>query len=171
MINGNGVCEGVGVPRYGVPPGGVAVAWDSDRERHMGAWDSGPFDNDGAGDFCADLHDAKPADRVGVLRDALSAAADETDYLEIDVAQAAVAAVAVVAAQRPDGPPVDPDYGPGFLAEGDRLVIPDDLAPLALRALNRVTGDDSEWRELWDEADALDEALATLVPLRAALAG
>ncbi|HSL09228.1 MAG TPA: DUF4259 domain-containing protein [Pseudonocardiaceae bacterium] len=48
--------------------------------------------------------------------------------------------------------------------------MPDDLRALTLRALDRVQGDDSMWRELWEEADRLQAVKVVLAPVRAALA-
>lgn len=39
--------------------------------KHMGTWDFGPFDNDSAADWCGDLDEAAPGDRVGMIRAAL----------------------------------------------------------------------------------------------------
>jgi hypothetical protein len=137
----------------------------------VGAWGEGPFDNDTAADWCADLDGAPPETRVPMIRAALDAAVEAGEYLEVDVASPAVAAAAIVASMRPGAPPVDSVYAPGFLADGVVLALPDDLPALALRALDRVTGDDSEWRELWEEAGSYEAAAATVEPLRAALAG
>jgi Domain of unknown function (DUF4259) len=135
----------------------------------MGTWDKGAFDNDDAADFSGDLDDAKPADRPRLIREALVAAADNSDYLENSVACQAIAAAAIVAAQQPDGPEVDSVYGPDFLTEGESMDLPDDLVELSLRAIARVLDAESEWRELWEEAEELDEAIIALEPIRAAL--
>jgi hypothetical protein len=135
----------------------------------MGTWDKGPFDNDDAADFSGDLDDATPADRPRLIREALLAAADNSDYLENTEACQAIAAAAVVAARQPDGPELDSVYGPGFLAEDETLDLPDDLVELSLRAIARILDEESEWRELWEEADELDEAITALEPIRAAL--
>jgi hypothetical protein len=135
----------------------------------MGTWDTGPFDNDDAADFSGDLDDAAPADRPELIRQALTAAADNTDYLEADVACQAIAAAAIVAAQQPGGPEVDSAYGPGFLTGGETIELPDDFVELSLRAIARVLDEESEWRDLWEEADDLDGAIAALEPIRSAL--
>ena len=44
-----------------------------------------------------------------------------------------------------------------------------ELTALALQAVDRVLAEDSEWRELWDEAGSLDEATGALEPVRSAL--
>nr|AIS85332.1 hypothetical protein VASRM7_94 [Verrucosispora sp. MS100047] len=118
----------------------------------MGTWDSGPFDNDTAADWCGDLNDADVAKRPMLVREALSRAAGEAGYLDADVACEAIAAAAIVAAQRPGGPAITSSYAPDFLLDGGRLDLPDDLVPLAARALDRIMAADSEWHFLWQDA-------------------
>jgi len=64
----------------------------------MGAWGTGVFDNDGAGDFLALLQGAEPGQREVVIREAFEAVTDPDDYLEVDAGQEAIAAAAVIAA-------------------------------------------------------------------------
>jgi Domain of unknown function (DUF4259) len=137
----------------------------------MVAWDVGPFDNDPAADWSGDLHDADPQERLAMISEALSSTAEETEYLHGALPFEAVAAAAVVASQIPGGPPIDSPYGPDFLAEGGHIDLPSTVRQLARQALERVVGDDSEWRDLWDDAGQLDEAVAALDPIRAALSG
>jgi hypothetical protein len=128
----------------------------------MGAWGDGPFDNDDAADWAAELDAAAPAERLDVIRAALAAAAS-ADYLDADEGQRAVAAAAVVAAQRPGGPPLDTSYAPRILADGIVLDVPDELRDLAAAALDRAAGEDSELAELWDDGpDAFATRLASL---------
>jgi hypothetical protein len=134
----------------------------------MGTWDKGAFDNDAAADFSGDLDEAAPADRPRLIRAALVAAADNTDYLENPEACQAIAAAAIVASQQPDGPELDSVYGPSFVANGG-IDLPDDLVELSLQAIARILGEESEWRELWEEAEELEQAIAALEPIRAAL--
>jgi Domain of unknown function (DUF4259) len=126
----------------------------------MGAWGTGPFDNDDAADFAASLDDLEPEDRPGAIREALAEAAEETDYLERDAGGAAVAAAALVAAQHPDGDPVDSAYGPKQAIPE----LPDELRPVAVQALTRVLADDSELNELWNDSPD-GEAWFTMVAL------
>jgi hypothetical protein len=124
----------------------------------MGAWGTGPFDNDDAVDFAASLDDLEPEDRPNAIREALAEAAAETDYLERDAGGAAVAAAALVAAQYPDGEPIDSVYGPKQSIPD----LPEELKSIAVQALTRVLADDSELNELW--ADSPDgEAWFTMV--------
>jgi hypothetical protein len=46
--------------------------------------------------------------------------------------------------------------------------VPAGVAPLARRALDRINADNSEWRQLWEEAPD-SYALAALQPIRAVL--
>lgn len=137
----------------------------------MGTWDSGPFDNDSAADWCGFLDEADPADRLGMIRKALADAADETGYLDDRLGVRAVAAAAVVVSQRPGAEALTSSYAPEFLLDGDCVVVPDDVAALAVRALDRVVGADSEWREMWEDTGDPEDALAVVRALRAALAG
>ncbi|WP_431933665.1 DUF4259 domain-containing protein [Nonomuraea jabiensis] len=135
----------------------------------MGAWDSGPFDNDTAADWCGELHDADPEDRAGMVRQALLAAATSGGYLDSDEGCAAMAAIAIVAAERCGGPPVTSVYAPDFVLDGTRIGLSDDLVPLALHALERVLSENSELWQLWKEADGGRSLLAEAEPVRAAL--
>ncbi|MER7283767.1 DUF4259 domain-containing protein [Dactylosporangium sp. NPDC000244] len=133
----------------------------------MGTWDVGPFDNDTAADWCGDLHDAAPAQRPAMVRSAFTAVLDNgDDYLDSDLAVEAIAASAIVASQLPGGAAITSSYAPDFLLEGGRIEVPDDVPALAVRALNRIVGDDSEWRELWDESGEGAPALAALQQIR-----
>lgn len=133
----------------------------------MGTWDFGPFDNDDAADWSGELQEAGPDQRVTLIRQTLNEVLHEGGYLDSDPANRAVAAAAVVASLQPGGTALTTAYAPDFRTAGDTLDIPADLPPLALRALDRVTGDDSEWRDLWE--DGLPKALAALRPIRDAL--
>jgi hypothetical protein len=135
---------------------------------NVATWDVGPFDNDTAADWSATFDEADDATRLEMLEETLSAAADETEYLDAEYAYEAIAAAAVVASQL-GGPAIDSSYGPDFLNEPNTLTIPPRLAEVAVRALDRIVADDSEWRDLWDEEDQLDNANEVLVPIRAAL--
>ncbi|MGW6021146.1 DUF4259 domain-containing protein [Streptomyces sp. NPDC055099] len=114
----------------------------------MGTWDVGPFDNDTAADFCGERDDAPAEDRLGLVRAALDDAAAEDGELDADVAETAVAAAALVAAQCPGGEPADPVYGP-------EQPIPDllSLRGPAHQALDHVLAEGSELLDLWEESD------------------
>ncbi|GAA1400945.1 DUF4259 domain-containing protein [Catellatospora coxensis] len=136
----------------------------------VGTWDSGPFDNDSAADWCGGLNDADPAERLGIIRQTLAEVADHVGFLDDRLGVRAVAAAAVIVSQRPGAEALTSAYAPDFLVEGEALVVPEDVAALAVRALDRVVGDDSEWRELWEETGDAADALAVVGDLRTALA-
>src|SRR6266851_3751006 len=131
---------------------GKSQASDFPENLLMGAWGSGPLDNDDA-----DLVGLPAAGRVQRLRAALML---PDGYLQVDDANAAVAAAALVAASNGMSLP-----GP---AEVEELIqsgtIPPDsqVYALARAALERVNGENSEWHDLWAEAGSLAEAVAVL---------
>jgi hypothetical protein len=136
----------------------------------MGAWDSGPFDNDDAADWSGALEDAAPAERPAIIRDAFTAVLETgDDYLEIDLAADAIAAAAVVVSVLPGGTRLKTAYAPEFLVKGGTVELDEDIPALAVSALDRVTGDESEWRELWEESESFAAALESVRELRDAL--
>lgn len=113
----------------------------------MGASGTGPFENDGALDLCDELRDLDGKAVRDLLKSTLATVAgfDEDDYLEKDQAEAAVAAAAIVAARR-----VGDD---ATLRRCDLdVAVPDnldDLVEVAVAALLRVVGQESELSNLW----------------------
>ncbi|GHI89935.1 DUF4259 domain-containing protein [Streptomyces xanthophaeus] len=131
----------------------------------MGTWDVGPFDNDTAADFSGSLDEAPEGERETLIRAALACAADTPGYLDQDIAAEAIAAAALVAAQRPGGEPVTTPYGPDLpLPE-----LPADLRGLAVRALDRVVTEPSELMELWEESEESGPWRAGVSQLRSVL--
>jgi hypothetical protein len=136
----------------------------------MGTWDVGPFNNDTAADWCGDLHDAAEDQRLPLVRATLTAVVDNDDkFLADRRADQAIAAAAVVASQLPNGEPIVTPFAPNFLLDGGTLDIPGDIPTLALRALDRIVGDDSEWRDLWEDAGRYADAVGALQTIRTAL--
>jgi hypothetical protein len=127
----------------------------------VGAWDAGPFDNDDAADFAAELDEADPNQRIVLLRDALQAAADIDDVIDEDVYLRAMAAAAVVAASRVDTVG-DSGYAPKFLAGDDDFAVPDDLIELALLVLDRLAEGNDEYAEFFGEAGTLESLRSAL---------
>jgi hypothetical protein len=133
----------------------------------------GPFDSDSAADWSLDLQVARESERVSLIRKTLRRVAEERDYVDSVEAAQAIAAAAVVAAQLPGAPAPTSPNAPDFLREGGHVEIAPDLCDLAVRALDRVMDRDSEWRELWEDAAAVDTraAVEMISGLRASLAG
>ncbi|GAB2728777.1 DUF4259 domain-containing protein [Kitasatospora kifunensis] len=132
----------------------------------MGTWDVGPFDNDAAADFSVQLDEAAAGQRAELLRAAMEQAL-AAGYLEVEEAQEAVAAAALVAAQRPGGEPVDPAYGP----KAPIPLVGTELAELAVRVLERVGLPECELAELWADSGEEERWRERLARLRAVLMG
>ncbi|MEP7764998.1 DUF4259 domain-containing protein [Sanguibacter sp. 25GB23B1] len=117
----------------------------------MGAWGSGPFENDGAVDLLASI-------RAGEFSFDELGWAFEDDYLEVDGGQIALALVdlSLVGLGVRNGPPSSDltgiDLGP-FLAGLSR----ERLAWVVSVADRTLSGSEaSELYELWEETDELD---------------
>jgi hypothetical protein len=135
----------------------------------MGTWDIGPFDNDVAADWCGDLDEADSDRRPQMIKDALLDVVDELEYISIDNAYVAIAAAAIVASRQPGGPKIDSPYAPDFLVAGGDLKLPDELPVLATSALERINGDESQWRDVWSDSPKYEEAVAELDAIQTAL--
>ena len=131
----------------------------------MGAWGTGSFENDDAADWVAGLDAITPEELTRIL----AHAADDPEYLEGPAASVAVAAAEVVAALRRSG------------ADGTQAKIRDwvgkhpqafteELQAVAIRAVDRVRRN-SELKDLWMEADGLNEWIAGLLELQGRLGG
>ncbi|MBD0708900.1 MULTISPECIES: DUF4259 domain-containing protein [unclassified Streptomyces] len=134
----------------------------------MGTWDIGPFDNDTAADFSYRVDEASDEGKAEVLRAVLRevAATADDDYLDADVSMEAIASAALIAAQCPGGAAVTTSYGP----KKPLPILPSELRPLAVAALDRTLGKESELLELWEESDG-EEWKAGVLGLRGVLAG
>ncbi|WP_153451426.1 DUF4259 domain-containing protein [Streptomyces smaragdinus] len=132
----------------------------------MGTWGMGPFDNDHAADFAGDLDELPADERLGAIEKALLMAAEGEGYLDGDLGDHAVAGAAVIAAGLPGGDPLGV-YGP----EEPMAEIPGWIPALAVRALDRVVGEESELAELWDESGRGQQWRAVVRRLRAVLDG
>jgi hypothetical protein len=123
----------------------------------MGAWGTGSFENDMAADWGGDLaEDGTPE----TVRETLIAVAQtpRDAYLESPEASEALAAAEVVAAAA--GRPVAATpYSENALAWADRHpeIATAEFLSLARAAVDRVSGAESELRELWLDA-APDDA-------------
>ena len=126
----------------------------------MGAWGTGPFDNDDALDLFLEIEDADPEAAAERLRAALLvAAADDDSYLEAPAANEAVAAAAVVAFSYSHTDPTGNPRVAQWLMERTPALGRDD-GELAAKALDRVCGEHSEWVELWSAAGLGEQARA-----------
>lgn len=113
----------------------------------MGTWGAKAFDNDAAMDWLAELESASDDQ---VVADAFHAVLDEAEYVEVDVAQRAIAAAEVVAAFK--GATSEHLYASTsqWVMRHIESITFEPLIPLALSALQRVL-EGSEAAELWAE--------------------
>lgn len=118
----------------------------------MGAWSHEPFGNDTAGDWVYELEDAIGLDLLEETLD--NVLVEDEEYLEAPEAEEALAAVEVIVHL------VGKGAGFGKLPEAvadwieSCTVKPEQpLIEKALAALERIAGEDSELRELWQESD------------------
>lgn len=134
----------------------------------MGAWGTGPFENDDAMDFVGALSDAPPSESERLLRAALADVVDTDGYLDAGPGLVGVAAAALLAAAT-GAYEVTTTPSVADLVVDRRVDASDELRELAAQALQRVTGTDSEWRETWDAPESVDEALGEVRTVREAL--
>ena len=112
----------------------------------MGAWGAGPFQNDHALDFLAELSELPPAGMGSRITSALVLPSD--GYLELHEACAAIAAAELIAAAR-SAAIEGPDERPVVVVQPDKETGDAEVRDLVLAALVRVNGAWSEWRDMW----------------------
>jgi Domain of unknown function (DUF4259) len=136
----------------------------------MGTWSCEPFGNDAAGDWAFGLDEAKDLSYIEAALDAVLEQ-DKDDELESTDAEEAIAACEVLAKLLGKGTQSD-GYTQGVDAWVASLKLKPDSALLkkAQKALKRVTGKNSELRELWEEEGA-DDWKESIKAMRAALGG
>ncbi len=133
----------------------------------MGAWGMKAFENDGAGDFFAELAHADGGE-MSILMESF----DDLDnsYVEVDEGQRAIAAAAIILFQ--SGGSDD------HLSDSERKWVVANpmpeakaMVPAAIAALEVIVsdGDQSELYELWEESDDFEEWLGEVNGLKAEL--
>jgi len=132
----------------------------------MGAWGAGPFQNDHALDFLAELSELPPAGMGSRITSALALPSD--GYVELHEACAAIAAAELIAAAR-SAAIEGPDEKPVVVVQSDEETGDAQVRDLALAALVRVNGEWSEWRDMWVESGSWEEADQMITGLRAKL--
>jgi hypothetical protein len=134
----------------------------------MSSWDCGPFDNDTAADFAADLDGADESARLSMLRAALAAVDGREGHVDAPRAEVALAAAALVARGLAGGAEFQSrNYGPAKHLPP----IPEDLIPIAADVVDRLLSGDNDVKEYWSESHEAGKWLATVRRLRAVLAG
>ena len=119
----------------------------------MGAWGSRAFDDDTANDWAYELEDVGDLSLVDSALTEVEEVGD--DYVDGDVACCALAACEVLTRLRGK-----PGYCDAYTEKVDLWVsdhpleVPSFLLERARRAVDRITSEGSELRELWEEAGA-----------------
>ena len=129
----------------------------------MGGWGAGSFENDDAQDFLGTLHEKQPAD----LQSLLSHTADHEGYLEAPECSVTIAAAEVVATAKGNPPQAVPKQIAEWVSKVEGAPSAE-MLDLARRAVERVRAN-SELKDLWLEAEGLNEWSAALRDLEARL--
>lgn len=127
----------------------------------MGAWDATSFGNDTANDWAYDLEDYE--DLAYLIQTLQSIFSDEEEYLEAPLAEEAIAAAEVIAWLRGHPCPVNA-YTEKIAAwvAAHPIPPPSEVVQLALSALDRIEGPESELAELWEDDPDWTAAIANL---------
>jgi len=131
----------------------------------MPGWGTGSFENEDAQSFLGALQAKEPGD----LKQILARAADGTDYLDPPESSAVVVAAEIVAAANGKPPETMPPQISGWIGKIDGAPS-SEMTDLARRAVERVRTN-SELKDLWLEAEGLNEWSAALRDLEQRLSG
>jgi|SRR5579859_4193430 len=136
--------------------------------RSMSSWGCGPFDNDTAADFAADLDEAPEPARLGMLHTALTAVDTGGDYVDGARAEVALAAVALIARDLNGGAEFQSQhYGPA----GHLPPIPKNLISLAVDVVDCLLNGENDVKRYWSESSEGDNWFAAMRRLRVVLDG
>lgn len=133
----------------------------------MGSWASHSFGNDDAADWLLELQEQ---DDFAFVRGAIDEVLEADGYLDAPYASQALAAAEVVAAAlgRPTPTAKSEKDLMSWVAQTGLRPEPT-LVAASIRAIDRIVGEDSELRELWQDSDDLAAWLANIAELRARL--
>lgn len=116
----------------------------------MGAWGTGPFENDGAGDFARAVTDGGGLAAIEDAFDHVLEADDED--LEAPAAEEAIAAAAILARLK-DSVPLSEEKDIEAWIARERPLVSDALITKGRDALRRIMTEPSELLELWQEVE------------------
>jgi hypothetical protein len=131
----------------------------------VGRWGVGSFENDDAAGWLAKLGAITPNDLTKIFLHA----ANNPGYLEAPDASVAVAAAEMIAALNGSSAAGVPREIVEW-TKGNRQATTPELKALAIRALDRVRRN-SELKDLWLEADGLNDWIAAIHDLQTRLGG
>lgn len=128
----------------------------------MGAFGTGPFENDTALDFLSEIGDAAPAERPDLVLSALDRVLLAEGFVDADDMCEAIAAAAAVSASISPGIAGDEPYLPDWLEERP-LDTDEELVEKSRTVLRRaLRAEDGEWWLLWEEAGETGAVRAAL---------
>lgn len=136
----------------------------------MGTWQVGPFGNDVAMDFFDEIEQTPDDQVLARLSSVLTAVTERPGRVELAEGHLAVAAAGLVAAGRARGSATGNASVDEWLGSHRPAVDPDS-ARIALAALDRVAGPDSEWMDLWSTTDLREDVQEQIDGLRTVLTG
>lgn len=116
----------------------------------MGAWGTGIFDNDDASDWIGELANADGSD---ILSASIDAVTNAGDYLEAPEGSRLLCACEVIAALGSQPATNLPDEVRQWVKSNETLDI-DALIPVAVQAIERMLGENSELNQLWQENES-----------------
>lgn len=132
----------------------------------MSAWGVGPFQNEAAAEYAAEI----VQDGAYALAEAFDVALDpDNDYLEAEEGHRAVAAAETLAAVLTGDTSALTDAALRAWVQGTDPTELTHLREHALEALDRVTGPGSELPDLWEDSEDADAWQGDIQRLRAAL--
>lgn len=132
----------------------------------MGAWGTGPFENDDALDLVGEINDSEP-DAVGeLLTDILDVPDPDEEMDEVDGTEA-YAVAALLAAKLERLEVTSPDVLDAVSKIPTEVVGA--LLPNARTMLTRILGENSEFAELWIESGRLEKIRGEIGKIQRAL--
>ena len=137
----------------------------------MGTWQVGPFDNDVAMDFFDEIEETPDDQVLARLSSVLTAVTERPGRVELAEGHLAVAAAGLVAAGRAPAAATTGNPSVDEWLSRHRPPADPDSARIALAALDRVAGPDSEWMDLWSATDLREDVQEQIDVLRSVLIG
>jgi hypothetical protein len=132
----------------------------------MGAWDTGPFDNDDASDW---LYELAESSDTSVIASVLNTVANIGDaYLEAPECSQALTAAEIVAAFKGHPSEGIPENAKNWIENHQNLDV-SELIPTSQMVVERIRTN-SELKELWEESEYAPKWHSSLEDLLARLA-
>ncbi len=132
----------------------------------MGAWDTGPFDNDDASDWLYELAESSDTSVIASVLNTVENIGDA--YLEAPECSQALAAAEIVAAFKGHPSEGIPENAKDWIENHQNLDV-SELIPISQIVVERIRTN-SELKELWEESEYAPKWHSSLEDLLARLA-